>query len=699
MSGTISLSGTEFSVAETDGLISISIVRSGDQSQAVNVEYNITVNGGAANAASSSDVSIGTFFATIPANESSVDVDIAIFDDVLAEGTENFYISIVNVDSGTLLFPRTARIDILDDEQPEVPDPVPPLETDYNVTENVIYSGLAEPVAFEFSPVDGTQMFVATKRGFVTLFDTATGTEVATVLDLRAAVNTAGDRGLLDIALHPDFLNNPYLYAFYVVDPPETASETGNAGQDGRGNRYSHVVRYELDATTGYSSVVAGSETVIVGTGGTGLSDISGGGAIESVLTANVDVPDSEIDQSTGLYKQDYLKVDSASHAGGSLAFGPDGALYISVGDGTSFNLADPRSVSVQDVNSLSGKILRVDPMTGQGLADNPFVAAAGGDLTQNASKVYQLGFRNPFAMGFDENGDLFVSNTGWSAYESIFTGPAGANFGWPWYEGEIGGVPQPAPGYSDPVAFPESVTFYNEVASGNITITPAFASFSHVETDPGFEVQAIAGADNVIGPGSVPESLEGYYLFTDLVEGQVYAINTDDRRDIIYLYDTASSFGPVHFKQGPDGTIYYADVVSGVIGTLSITQKPIVLGDTQYVLASDGLTRAQAEAEAAALGGNLLRIDNQIELEFILEEFWREQAIYLDASDVAVEGTFVDSSGAALAFTNWRSGQPDDAGGGEDYAVIADGTGGWDDQVADGSSIYVAGAPVATAA
>ena len=134
------------------------------------------------------------------------------------------------------------------------------------------------------------------------------------------------------------------------------------------------------------------------------------------------------------------LKVDSRSHAGGALAFGPDGALYVSVGDGTSFNFADPRSFYVQDLDSLAGKILRIDPITGSGLADNPFVEP-GADLAANRSKVWQLGLRNPFTMNFDETGQLFISEVGWAKWEEINSAGAGANFGWPFYEGGDNGV------------------------------------------------------------------------------------------------------------------------------------------------------------------------------------------------------------------------------------------------------------------
>ena len=177
------------------------------------------------------------------------------------------------------------------------------------------------------------------------------------------------------------------------------------------------------------------------------LQDISGAGAVDS--TSNISQPESGFNAQTGEYVDNYIKVDSRSHAGGSLAFGPDGALYVSIGDGTSFDTTDPRSVSVQNIDSLSGKILRIDPITGLGLPDNPFVEP-GDDLSANHSKVYQLGLRNPFSMGFTQDGRLFISNTGWYSWEEIESGHAGANFGWPYFEGGDNGVLLPAPGYQN---------------------------------------------------------------------------------------------------------------------------------------------------------------------------------------------------------------------------------------------------------
>lgn len=701
MSGTIALSRSEFSVLESDGAVSVAFLRSGDLTRPVTVEYGITVGGTDFDNASASDVGTGTFFATIPAGADRVVVEIPILDDGLDEGTESFSVSIITVNSGTLLFPRSARVDILDDERPEATGAEPPLTSAYDVTETAIFTGLTQPVAFEFAVHDPSLMYVAEKGGTVGLFDLDTGAKVSDVLDIRDQVNNTNDRGLLDIAIHPDFANHPYLYAFYVVDPADTAGKTGNAGPDGTGNRFSYVERYTLDASTGYTSIVDGSNVVILGGGADSLEDISGEGTVNSTSRANVNVPDSEINVATGEYKQDYLKVDSLSHAGGSLAFGPDGALYVSTGDGTSYNIADPRSVSVQDVDSLAGKILRVDPLTGQGLADNPFVDQAGGDLDANASKVYQLGLRNPYSMGFDDDGQLFITNTGWTNYESVFTGPAGANFGWPFYEGGDNGQLLPAPGgYS---TLPEAQAFYDAVAAGEIEITAPYRSFSHRDTDPGYQVSAITGADTILNSDKLPVALQGHYIFTDVVQGEVYSVSSDDRRDVQFLYKSEGPYAPVHFKQGPDGQLYYADLVFGNIGRVTITDpnetaNPVfTFGDKTYEVLADGISRAAAIDAAEAAGGTLLRIDNQAEMDWILKTFWQGRAIYVDASDAVTEGIWLNSDGERIGYTNWMPGEPNSDR--QDFAVIANDRGQWDDQGANQADIFAGNAWIPTTA
>ena len=575
MSGTIALETGEYSVNEADGSVSVTIVRTGDLSTPVTIDYGVNAD----TAQAGVDFIDNDGQITMEAGQSEAVVTIQIVNDQASEATEVFNFSLINVDDGFLTFPRTARINILDDENP-VPDvPTPPLTSDYIVDTHTVASGYNQPISLEFMPGNDGQALLVTKPGQIFVVDTTTGQQLSTLLDIRSEVNGAADRGLLDVAIHPDFESNPYLYAFYVVDPPETANLTGNAGQDGDGNRFSYVVRYELDTSGSVPTIVAGSKTILLGGAATGLSDISGNGAINSTTIDNVGLMASDIDPLTGEYKQDYLKVDSLSHAGGALEFGPDGMLYVGVGDGTSFDLADPRSVSVQSLDALAGKILRIDPITGQGLTDNPFYED-GMDLDSNQSKVYQLGLRNPYTMAIDDNGHIYVSNTGWFSYEEIESGPAGANFGWPYYEGGDNGQLVKTPDYQ---YLAGADAFYAAVESGAITIQTAFRAFSHANGDPGYQVQAIVGASDIFKSDAYDGMFKDYYFFTDVSQGEVFAVNVNDRRDIIYLYTADSGFGPVHFTQGPDGLLYYVDLLGGGFGYYNIQLDPNGGGGTDY--------------------------------------------------------------------------------------------------------------------
>ncbi len=560
MTGSVRLESDQLSIGETDDEVLVAVVRTGDLSGAVTIQYGVTND----TAVRGQDYQGSGGFVTLQPGQDRVLIPITILDDAASEQTEDFVVSIINISSGFLEAPRTARVSILDDENP-VDDPVdPPLVSDYVVNQIPVLTGLSQPIDFEFAPQDRDLVYVAEKQGLIEVYNTQTGNQVSTFLDIRNQVNNTGDRGLLDIALHPDFPNTPFLYAFYVVDPADTAGQTGNAGRDGAGNRFAWVVRYEADAATDFTTLKAGSETILVGGAGQTLADISGNGAVNS--TSNLTIPASDVDPATGAYVNDYIKLDSLSHAGGALAFGPDGALYISTGDGTSFNAVDPRTVSVQDVNALAGKILRVDPITGRGLADNPFFEP-GMSLDDNAAKVFQLGLRNPFSMGFDANGRLMITDTGWNSYEELNVGGPGANFGWPFYEGGDFGELTTPNGYRN---LPEAAGFYAAVERGDIEITAPFRGFSHRSADPGFQFQAITGGNVAYDGGRYPEEFDNAYFFSDFSQGEVFIVDPNDRRDVTFLYKVDGR-APGHFGQGPDGLVYYADLVSGSIGKLEI--------------------------------------------------------------------------------------------------------------------------------
>jgi glucose/arabinose dehydrogenase len=575
MTGQIYLESNLVSVLETEGQAFVPIVRTGDLSGPVTIEYGITDD----TATNGQDYLATTGTVTMQPGQSRITVPVTVLDDAQGEATEAFVFSIINVDSGTLNAPRTTRVDILDNENPVTEPSDPPLVSDYKVDMVDTVTGLNAPMAMEFSPADPSQVYIAEKGGKIILAKADGSGARETVLDISSITNSLQDRGIMDIALHPDFEENPYLYVFHVVDPADTAGKSGNAGPDGGGNRYAHVVRYTLDADNDYKSVVDGSDVIIAGSAGRSLADISGSGAVDS--TSNFTQAESGR-TSDGGYVDDYLKMDSRSHIGGSLEFGPDGALYISTGDGTSYNAADPRSASVQSLDSLAGKILRVDPMTGEGLADNPFVEE-GMDLSINQAKVYQLGLRNPFSMSFDSEGKLLITDTGWNSWEEINSGGPGANFGWPFFEGGDLGEIRQTNGYRD---MPGAQAFYDAVERGDITITPALRAFAHSASEAGFQVQAIAGSDDLLDSELYPEALRNDYVFTDYSQGEIYSVDPNDRRDVNFLYKTASGFGPVHYKMGEDGYLYYADLVRGTIGRMEIRDPsedaPVASGSIQ---------------------------------------------------------------------------------------------------------------------
>lgn len=572
---TVFIEDTELQVGEADGSVSERIMRAGSLANDVTITYGVTGD----TATAGQDFVGGYGTVTMPAGVSEVTVPVIILDDTVAEPTEVAVFSLVNVQGATLWAPRTSRISILDNEAPAAPvNAEPLLYSDYDVTQQSVVTGLNQPIKLLFSPVQNSLAYVAEKSGVIRVADMTTGAS-SVMLDIRDQVNEHQDRGLLDIALHPDFANNPYLYAYYVADPPDTAGQSGNAGPDGSGNRYAQLVRYTADKATGFTTIVPGSAVVLAGGAGQSLNDISGGGMRDftdpalasSVSSERYTDPAQPAPTVVNGLKQNYLKVDSASHAGGALAFGPDGELYVSTGDGTSFDYADPRTPDVQSLDSLSGKILRIDPMTGQGLLDNPY-ATLGTSLDSNRAKVFQLGLRNPFSMTFDQEGRLFITNTGWNSWEAIDMGGPGANFGWPYYEGGDGGTLLQTPTYRD---FASASTFYAAVAAGTVKVTPAFRAFSHDSADPGYQVQAITGGEVVYSGGVYPAALQGNYFFSDFSGGKVYTVDVNNRTSLKYLYGGGTGGAPVDYVQGPDGYVYYVNIGAGEIGKLQITALP----------------------------------------------------------------------------------------------------------------------------
>ncbi len=464
-----------------------------------------------------------------------------------------------------------------------VPTPINP-SLDVNAVGQVVASGFNQPVGIVWSP-DNQNLYVAEKGGAVQVIRNGSETST-TFIDLSGRVNRFGDRGLLGIAVHPDFANTPYVYLLYTYDPPETLEHLDDlyARPDGRGNRASQLIRVTADAATDFTTVVDGSEILLLGansiwqnyngfvdstvdleappaglvTNGS-LSDFNGYVVTpegQTVLADGVNaLPGGEPITFTNL--RDIIVGDSVSHSIGWLEFGPDGALYVSTGDGASYNAIDPRALRVQDRDNLSGKILRIDPLTGKGLADNPFYD---GDPDSNRSKVYQLGFRNPFRFTIDPTGELYVGDVGWSYWEEVNAGGAGSNFGWPFYEGGNGNSVE-AIGYS---TLPVSQAFYGSSAD----VTPAILALNHGEDG----INAIVLSDYYTGSAYGADYADTLF-FNDLGRGIVRNFTLDASGNVSSLRNFAiNATYVVQMTQGPDGLLYYVDLDDGLIGRWILT-------------------------------------------------------------------------------------------------------------------------------
>jgi glucose/arabinose dehydrogenase len=225
-------------------------------------------------------------------------------------------------------------------------------------------------------PGDGTErLFVLEQRGVIRVFNNDPAvTEAGTFLDIEDRVNDQGnEEGLLGLAFHPEFENNGFFYVDYTAQNP----------------RRTVIARYRVNPQNP-NLADNNSETVIL-----------------------------EIPQPYG------------NHNGGQIAFGPDGFLYISMGDGGSGG--DPQGHG-QNTSTLLGNILRIDvdnPSGGMAYgipSDNPYV----GNTSGARPEIYASGLRNAWRFSFDpETGRLWAADVGQNAYEEVNIIEKGGNYGW----------------------------------------------------------------------------------------------------------------------------------------------------------------------------------------------------------------------------------------------------------------------------
>lgn len=292
-----------------------------------------------------------------------------------------------------------------------------------NIQRQAYLTGLSSPV-FVTNAGDGTnRMFVVQQRGLIRVVQPGSTTPT-TFMNLSGLVSQTGnERGLLGLAFHPDFENNSFFFVNYT-------QSVGGA---------TVIARYKAINNNADGDL------------GSGLT----------LLT---------------------IPQDFSNHNGGNIAFGPDGNLYIGMGDGGSGD--DPNN-RAQNINSLLGKMLRITPSTAANPKaaytnppDNPYVGVAGAD------EIFAIGLRNPYRWSFDRGGthQLWVADVGQNAIEEVDIVTNGGNYGWRVYEGNQ--CTNNDPGLCNPNNFIPPVFQYSH-ASGRCSITGGYAYRGNRRTFP----------------------------------------------------------------------------------------------------------------------------------------------------------------------------------------------------------------------
>jgi glucose/arabinose dehydrogenase len=419
--------------------------------------------------------------------------------------------------------------------------------------EEVILRDLPISTALAFANPD--RAYLALKVGIVRVVDR--GILLPTpFIDLQAIVNKTTDRGLLGIAVDPSFPQKPFIYLSYVYDPPGATMDSGDP-------RVIQIARITADASKDYTVALPGSLEVIVGKKST----------LENMAAA-VPLGDPNIPERascmTGLNMdgvpiEDCIACDATSHTAGTLFFGPDRVLFASLGDGADYSGPNRVGLRTQNLDSLSGRVLRINPDTGEGLLDNPWFNPA--KPGSNRSRTWSYGFRNPFRITLKpQSSDVYIGDVGTSYYEEINNGK-GINFGWPCYEGgflersQLEGEATASIKQVGYKAHPRTIDFCNLMyAQGADIVRKPLYNYRHPYDATGKDLGAsITGL--AFYEGSVyPESYRSALFFADYAQKFIKYLTFDANGKPTahnFATEVGSNLGAVELFSGPDKNIY----------------------------------------------------------------------------------------------------------------------------------------------
>ncbi|MEM6335560.1 MAG: PQQ-dependent sugar dehydrogenase, partial [Bacteroidota bacterium] len=480
------------------------------------------------------------------------------------------------------------------------------------VVHNTWLTGFSQPVDLQ-APPDGTdRVFVVEKTGAIRVVTNASSSPTPLATPFWSVPDpdfvATGERGLFGIAFHPDYATNRRLFAFYTTDLPEAPGTPG---------------------------------------------------FIDSTLTRVVELKASMTDPnvSDGATEIKVIGVDHpyANHNAGQIQFGPDGHLYVSMGDGGSGG--DPLN-SGQDTATLLGALLRLDVDGGGGSPDtclyeggaytvpasNAFVDGPGG----TCDELYAVGLRNPWRFSFGPDGKLWVGDVGQNQREEISIVPPGGNMGWRIWEGfRCYSGPCIEDGYVFPVLdYPHDNDIGGNSVSGGIV---------HTGTDA-------CGA------------LNGRYVYADFVSGNAWSLALEADT----LFSNTEIFSniltqPAGFSRDNREQTYVVRLY-GEIGTFTCSTLPgvsvKVLLEGAYDAGSSAMrTDLAGSIPAAAPGGTEYvgtpdyYANNPDLTDWVRIELWTNDAgspgelVAFRSAHVDKDGTIEDFEGGPVRFVEATAG------------------------------------------
>lgn len=358
-------------------------------------------------------------------------------------------------------------------------------------------SELFSPVDIEAAPGDRKELLIVEQDGGIRRYSREKEQLLEQAfLNIRDRIVTGYDMGLLSLVFHPNFGENRKFYLFY-----NTESE---------GQLYRRIS--EFQAAPDRFQGKKGTENILI-----------------------------------------EEKGHPACRRGGSLAFGPDGYLYIGIGDGLGEggNPQFQSAMVAQDKTEFRGSILRIDVDQENGgkpygiPEDNPFRKQ--GNATP---EIWAHGFRNPWRFSFDrKTGDLWVADNGQFHRESLIRVKKGGNYGWPFMEGSI--------------LTPELDKKMKQKANPEKFDQPVF-EYKHEE-----ENEIYASIGGYVYRGSDIPALQGVYVYSDFGQGKIWGLTQDQENYRI----AAGRFGPTTFGEDSEGELYFATRNKGVYKLISASR------------------------------------------------------------------------------------------------------------------------------